>query len=116
MLVTGCLIVVFNIVLRAALFPAEYSLAGDPSNYPRIFFNSLNRMAYRLVESGTRWGGSILIAVGWIGFEKSLSTLAMGGVVAGVIACFVAPMTSMLIATKIHRGFRHILDENNPPH
>ena len=116
MLVTGCLIVVFNIVLRAALFPAEYSLAGDPSNYPRIFFSSLNRMAYRLVESGSRWGGSILIAGGWIGFEKSLSALAMGGGVVGVIVGFVAPMTSMLIATKIHRGFRHILDENNPPH
>lgn len=116
MLITGCLIVVINILLRAALFPAEYSLAGQPNNYPRIFIRSLNRTAYRLVESGSRWGGGILIAGGWIGIEKNLSTLAMGGVIAGVIACFVAPMTSMLIATKIHRGFSRTLDENNPPH
>ncbi len=115
MLTTGCLIVLFNIVFRAALLPAEYSLTGDPSNYPRIFFSSLNRMAYRFVESGSRWGGSILIAGGWIGFEKSLSTWALGGVAAGLIACFIAPMISMLIATKIHPGFRRTLDETNSP-
>lgn len=115
MLITGCLIVLFNIVFRAALFPAEYSLAGDPSNYPRIFFSSLNRMAYRFVESGSRWGGSILIASGWIGFEKSLSTLALTGVAAGVISYFVAPMISMLIAAKIHPGFGRTLDETNSP-
>ncbi|PPA02933.1 hypothetical protein C4E44_16825 [Pseudomonas sp. MWU12-2312b] len=116
MLFTGCLIVGFNILLRAALFPAEYSLAGHPSNYPRIFFSSLNRVAYRLIESGSRWGGSILIAGGWIGFEKSLSTLAMGGVVTVAISSFVAPMISMLIASKIHPGFRRTLSETNSFH
>lgn len=106
MLVTGCALLLCNIIFRAALLPAEQCLAGDPSNYPRIFFSGVSRVVYRTLEFGSRWVGSILIAGSWVGFERSLSTLILGGVVAGVLASALAPILTIMIATRVHRGFK----------
>lgn len=85
MLLIGCGLIIFNIVLRGFLLPAEYNLAGDPSNYPRIFFNPLNRTLYFAAEAGSRWIGSGLIAGSIVGFEGNLTNILLGGGITGLM-------------------------------
>lgn len=111
MLLIGCGLIIFNIVLRGFLLPAEYSLAGDPSNYPRIFFNPLNRTLYFAAEAGSRWIGSGLIAGSIVGFEGNLTNILLGGGITGLMGGVAAPAVSMFVAIKIHPWFKGTLKE-----
>ncbi|MEH6490580.1 hypothetical protein [Halopseudomonas sp.] len=110
MIWAGLVLILLNLAVRAALYPAEYSLAGDPSNYPRIFYSAFNRRAYLAAEALTRWGGSILIAGSFVGFHISFGNLLFGGLISGALAGLLLPFASLMLALKIHPGFKRSLD------
>lgn len=110
MLWLGIGLVLFNMVARGYFMPAEHSLGGDPSNYPRLFYSPVSRWAYLLLEKLTRWIGCILVVGAILGFQGGVLKLLAGGLAAGLLAGLLIPMLSLMLALKIHPGFKRQLD------
>lgn len=111
----GIALIIFNVVMRGFLFPAEYSLGNDTDEVPRVFFNPINAYIYWLIEKGTRWGGSILIAFEIVGFNCGFMEILSGGMLIGGIGAVISPMLSMWLAFRIHPYFRQTLKSRNTP-
>ncbi|MBF5056588.1 hypothetical protein Y5W_01882 [Alcanivorax sp. 521-1] len=109
MLGIGLILLALNIVVRGFLFPAEYSMANDPGNLPRIFFSPAARGAYLVFEWISRWLGSVLVVMSVTGLEMTLFNLIVGGLATGLLSMLVAPALALLIATRIDPHFKATL-------
>jgi hypothetical protein len=115
MLGIGLILLALNIVVRGFLFPAEYSMANDPGNLPRIFFSPAARGAYLVFEWISRWLGSVLVTSKLVGLEVNVVNLVVGGLITGLLALLVAPAIALAIAVRLDPCFKEALEENNRP-